>query len=769
VLDALDQGFCVIEVELDRNGRARDYTFLEVNPAFERLTGIVRAVGRSMREIAPSTEQHWFDRFAAVALTGRPSRFEERSEALAGGRWFDVFAFRVDPPEQRHVAILFGDVTARKTEHEQRAAALASEREANALLDAIFECAPIGLAFVDRDLRFRRINPILAEMNGLPASRHLGRRPDELLQGLTGIDLILERWRAIIETGEPWLNVELRGKTAAQPGIERIWSENFFPVRVGNKVVGLGAVVEDITQRRLADSKVQEGAAQLRRLIDHMAAFVSMLDRDGTLLEVNEPALIRGGMPREQVLGRKFWECPWWTHDPIQQSRIKEWCRRAREGETIRHDAVARTAGDGRIDVDFMLVPVFNELGVVTHLIPSGVDISDRKRMELALRENEQRLADSAAALRDADRRKDDFLATLAHELRNPLAPIRNGIQVMRLISAANPTLERTSQMMERQMQHLVRLVDDLLDVSRITRGKIKLRRDLVLLNEVVSSALESCETLFEPHGHTLSVTLPSQPLCVLGDPDRLRQVFANLLSNAAKFTPKEGSVWVSLEGSPGYALVRVRDTGIGIPPERLKNVFEMFAQVNTPAGNDGLGIGLSLARQLVALHGGRIEARSEGVGQGSEFTVCLPLVDIMEASSDTQPSHQPPSSTRKRVLIVDDNVDAAESLAQVLQFKGHVATVASGGREAVDRAREDPPDIILLDLGMPGMDGLTAARLIRQQPGGAGIRIIALTGWGHERDRQRTREAGMSEHLVKPVDPEALLAILEKAGHGPR
>jgi PAS domain S-box-containing protein len=765
VLDALDQGFCVIEVKLDRDGHGGDYIFLETNPAFERLTGIAQAVSRSMRDITPAHEQHWFDRYAEVALTGKPCRFEARAEALAGGRWFDVFAFRVDEPEQRHVAIFFADVTARKIENEKAAAALAREREANALLDAIFEGTPIGLAFVDRDLRFRRINARLADMNGLPASDHIGRRPDELLGGLTSLDLILERWKAIIETGEPWLNVELQGETAAQPGIARSWSENFFPVRVGNKIVGLGAVVEETTARDQARDALRESAAQLRRLIDHMAAFVSMLDRDGTLLEVNEPALTRVGLRREQVLGRKYWECPWWTHDPIQQSMIEEWCRRAREGETIRHDVVGWTAGDGRVDIDFMLVPVFHESGVVTHLIASGVDISDRKRMELALRENEQRLADSAAALRDADRRKDDFLATLAHELRNPLAPIRNGIQILRLISAANPTLERTSQMMERQMQHLVRLVDDLLDVSRITRGKIKLRRDLVLLNEVVSSALESCQALFEPHGHTLSVTLSTQPLRVLGDPDRLRQVFANLLSNAAKFTPKDGSVWVSLEGSGGIAIMRVKDTGIGIPPERLKNVFEMFAQVNTPAGNDGLGIGLSLARQLVILHGGRIEAGSEGVGKGSEFIVFLPLADLMESSRDQEAPTEPLSSPRKRVLIVDDNVDAAESLAQVLKFKGHIATVASGGREAVDRAREDPPDIILLDLGMPGMDGLTAARLIRQQPGGAGIRIIALTGWGQERDRQRTREAGMSEHLVKPVDPEELLTLLEGAG----
>jgi PAS domain S-box-containing protein len=869
---------------LDPGGRGRDYIFLETNPAFERLTGIPDAVGRSMRAIAPAHEQHWFDRYAAVALTGKPTRFEDRAEALAGGRWFDVFAFRVDEPHQRHVAVLFADITARKMADEKIATALAREREANALLDAIFECAPIGLAFVDRDLRFRRINTRLAEMNGVPAAEHIGRRPDELLQGVTGLDLIVERWGRIIATGEPWLNVELRGETPAQPGVLRSWSENFFPVRVGNQVVGLGAVIEettardrvrdalvasearfrslielgpvgitiadqngrivlandaflamtgytrqeadqlnwialtppehlprdaayvqalregkrpppfekefarrdgsrfpvlivaqflpgegermmayvlDITRRRMAEKKIHENEAQLRRLIDHMAAFVSMLDRDGTLLEVNEPALRRGGLRREEVIGRKFWETPWWTHDPVQQRMIEEWCRRAREGETIRHDTVGRTVGDGRVDIDFMLVPVFNDNGVVTHLIPSGVDISDRKRMELALRENEQRLADSAAALRDADRRKDDFLATLAHELRNPLAPIRNGIQILRLVAGTNPTLERTSQMMERQMQHLVRLVDDLLDVSRITRGKIKLRRDLVLVNEVVSSALESCQTLFEPHGHTLSVVLCTEPLSVLGDPDRLRQVFANLLSNAAKFTPRGGTVWVSLERNASFALVRVKDTGIGIPPERLKHVFEMFAQVNSPAGNDGLGIGLALARQLVTLHGGWIEAHSEGIGRGSEFQVCLPLVDG-DLPDDKKPPAPLPASARKRVLIVDDNIDAAESLGHVLSLNGHVVRVASGGEEAVNMARENPPDIILLDLGMPGMDGLTVARLIRQQPGGVAIRIIALTGWGQERDRQRTREAGMSEHLVKPVDPEALLALLE-------
>jgi CheY-like chemotaxis protein len=317
--------------------------------------------------------------------------------------------------------------------------------------------------------------------------------------------------------------------------------------------------------------------------------------------------------------------------------------------------------------------------------------------------------------------------------------------------------------MMERQMRHLVRLVDDLLDVSRITRGKMQLRRELLRLNEVLSGALESSQTLFEPHGHRLTVTLPPEPLCVLGDPDRLRQVFSNLFSNAAKFTPREGTIWVTLERDGGRAKVRVRDTGVGIPPERLGQVFEMFAQVNTLKGNDGLGIGLALARQLVALQGGTIEAHSEGAGEGSEFTVCLPLVP-MECVEGVEPAGNGAAcaTVQRKILIVDDNVDGAASLAEMLRMRGHAVQTVNGGEDAVRATAQATPEVILMDLGMPGMDGLTAARLIRQQPRGSQIRIIALTGWGQESDREKTRAAGIGEHLVKPVNPEALFERLE-------
>ncbi len=889
LLDAIDEGYCIVEVIFDDGGRPIDYRFLEINSSFEQLTGIPRAVGRLMREIAPAHEQYWFDVYGRVALTGEPIHFESHAASL-GGRWYDVRAYRVDPPAQHHVAILFSDNTERRRVALERAEAVAREREANALVDSLSDSAPIGLAFVDRDLRFRRVNASLARMNGIPAADHIGKRPDEVLHGIADLPTILRRWTEIIATGEPWLGVEVSGETPAQPGVQRTWTENFFPVRVEGKVLGLGAVVEetterkkaeqalaasearfrrlielgpvgialseadgrvvlannaflqmlgyapeeadkvnwleqtapehvalshehiarlrrgerpvpyekdyvrrdgtrvtalvvaqfmpgegdrmmafaiDISYRKAADRALRESEARLRHLIDYMAGFVAMLDSAGTVLEVGEPALRVAGFRREEVIGRKFWEGPWWAHDPDLQRRMEAGVREALEGKTIREDIVACTKEGGEFAIDLMLAPVFAADGRVTHVIPSGLDVSARKRIELALRENEERLSQTAAALQDADRRKDEFLATLAHELRNPLAPIRNGVQILRLTAASNPVLQRTTEMMERQMQHLVRLVDDLLDVSRITRGKIELRHEPVLLNEVVSSALDSCETLFEPHGHELRVQIAPEPLIVLGDPDRLRQIFSNLLSNAAKFTPREGVVWVSLERSDDHALVRVRDTGIGIPADQLQSVFDMFAQAHAAHVNDGLGIGLALVKQLVRLHGGTVEVESKGVGRGSQFTVRLPIAHAAsphvpgEAARSGGSATEPATRRVRNILVVDDNADAAESLARVLTLLGQKVRTCAGGVQAVSAAAADPPDLIFMDIGMPDMDGLTAARRIRELPGCEEVRIVALTGWGQDTDRQRSRRAGIDEHLVKPVSPETLLKLL--------
>lgn len=897
VFDAIDQGFCVLQVEVDASGRPVDYRIIESNPACERMTGFKGVQGRTVGEVAPQFLP-LLEIYGEVARTGEPLRFETESPAL-GGRWFSVYAVRIGEPAERQVAILFNDITYRRHAARERETALQGEREVRALLDAIMESASVGMCFVDRELRYQRVNRRLAEIHGLPAAEHIGKRPDEILPrlGVLGVDRMMRCWREVLETGEP-VEIEMEGETPAMPGERRTWQKHFFPVRQGGTIIGLGAVIRDVTERKRteqalaasearfrslfelgdagiaisefggrivlandallrmlgfsraeadqldwrqltppeyaardtamleelkrgglprpyekefvrrdgsriavlisgqllpgtqnltlayalditelkrAQQALRESEAQLRMLIDNMAAFVAMLAQDGTLLEVGAPALRVGGLRREDVIGRKFWECAWWQHDPEQRACVERMVREAAAGAVIRHDVNLRTANGDQISVDSMLVPVFDERGQVTHVISSGVDVSARKRIETALRENEARLHHAAAALREADRRKDDFLATLAHELRNPLAPIRNGLQILRLAAGGDAMMERTMDMMDRQMRHLVRLVDDLLDVSRITRGKVELRREPVLLNQVVRGALESSRALLEPHRHTVHVHIATEPLVMYGDVDRLTQVFSNLLANSAKFTPREGTIWLTAVREGNEAVVRVKDNGIGIPPERLDMVFEMFTQAHAPRATDGLGIGLALVRELVQMHGGSVNVNSPGQDQGSEFTVRLPLAADAETrmppagAPQDAPRAEPPSTSRKgsaalrgrRVLVVDDNVDAAESLGRLLTVQGHQVVTCNSGRDAVALARSYAPEVIFMDIGMPDIDGLTASRLIREQPGGSAIRIVALTGWGQDADRRRTRAAGIDEHLVKPVSAESLRKVL--------
>jgi CheY-like chemotaxis protein len=368
--------------------------------------------------------------------------------------------------------------------------------------------------------------------------------------------------------------------------------------------------------------------------------------------------------------------------------------------------------------------------------------------------------------LRDAAQRKDEFLAILAHELRNPLAPLVNALELLRAAADGNPALQRTREMMERQLTQLVRLVDDLLDVSRISRGRFELRRAPVSLSSALKSALESCQGLINEHGHALSVDLPADPLWVDGDFARLAQVFANLLSNSAKYTEPGGRIELTATHEGGEAVVTVRDTGIGIPPESLDIVFEMFSQVQTHKlhGAGGLGIGLALVRNLVELHGGRVTAQSAGPGKGSCFTVRLPLIQAQTLSSSERPKHAVADLTlghKRRILIADDNVDAASSLALLLEAHGHEACTAIDGRQAVELAETFHPDIIFMDVGMPCVDGLEATRQIRAQPWGLSILIVALTGWGQQNDRYQTKAAGMDLHLVKPINLESIADVI--------
>ncbi|MBX3621736.1 MAG: response regulator [Rhizobacter sp.] len=484
LFDSIDEGFCVIEVMFDTQGRPHDYRFVEVNPSFERQTGLVDAAGRRMRELAPAHEQHWFDTYGEVALSGRAIRFENRAEALR--RWYDVYAFRVGDPSLHLVAVLFNDVT-------------------------------------------------------------------------------------------------------------------------------------------------------------------------------------------------------------------------------------------------------------------------QRKRAELSLMES--------------DRRKDEFLAILAHELRNPLASISNALHVSRLAPGDAALAEQSRERMERQVQHMVRLIDDLMDVSRINRGLVRIERRREDLTLLVRRATEAAEPAIRQRGHELTVQLPADALHVDADAVRMTQALSNLLVNAAKYTRPGGHLALGVWREGQEAVLSVSDDGIGIPPDMLEAVFDLFTQTETSRSlaEGGLGIGLSLVRQIVGLHGGVVVAHSEGPGRGSRFVVRLPLA---AASPETSPPAVPEarSPASRRMLVVDDNADAAESMASMLELLGHEVRAAFDGPQALQEAERFQPEIVLLDIGMPGMDGFTLARLLRQQPWARAATLVAVTGWARDADRAATQQAGFDHHLSKPIDFDALLALIAGA-----
>jgi PAS domain S-box-containing protein len=399
----------------------------------------------------------------------------------------------------------------------------------------------------------------------------------------------------------------------------------------------------------------------------------------------------------------------------------------------------------------------FDEAGQPLRYTGINIDVTERKQMEDSLRRQTE-------ALWEADRRKDEFLAILAHELRNPLAPISNAVQILALRGDDPEVVAQSTELMDRQVHQLTRLVDDLLEVSRAGRGKISLQKAPVDLAEVVATAVETSRPLIEAHRHILTVSLPDSPARVEADAARLTQAISNLLNNAAKYTEDGGRIELIAELVDGDVALRVRDNGIGIAPEMLPHVFDMFAQIEgkTDRSHGGLGIGLTLARRLVEMHGGRIEARSGGMGKGSEFLIRLPA--LAEPAPEFAQDHAGDSSARaasgsRRVLVVDDNEDSAESLAILLRLQGHEVRLAYDGEKALEEAQSFQPELIFLDLDLPKMDGYEVARRLR--PAMKGVTLVAMTGYGQEEDRQRTQEAGFNLHLVKPVDFDRLEELL--------
>jgi signal transduction histidine kinase/ActR/RegA family two-component response regulator len=372
-----------------------------------------------------------------------------------------------------------------------------------------------------------------------------------------------------------------------------------------------------------------------------------------------------------------------------------------------------------------------------------------------------------AEALRAADQRKDVFLATLAHELRNPLAPMRTALEIMRIVPPSESAYEQARSVLDRQLKQMTRLIDDLLDLSRISHGKLELKREQVDLRAVFDSAVEITRPVLEAQGHELQIELPAETVYLDADPTRLSQVFSNLLNNAAKYTDRGGTIRLSARRDGDHVVVRIRDNGVGIAREDLQRVFEMFTQVgrSMEQSRGGLGVGLALSQWLVRLHGGTIEAHSEGVGHGSEFTVRLPVaVGLSHVHASAEDRMQGSRVSGRRVLVVDDNRDFADSLAAVLRLAGNEVCVTYDGLEAVGAAGMWRPDVVLLDIGLPVLNGYETARRIRDTLGKRNPLLVAITGWGQEEDRRRSRAAGFDHHLVKPIDPAELTRFLASA-----
>ncbi len=507
-------------------------------------------------------------------------------------------------------------------------------------------------------------------------------------------------------------------------------------------------VHQDITGQRRAEAALRESEEKLRLLADTIPQLAWMARADGHIFWYNRRWYEYTGTTPEQMEGWG-WQS---VHDPDVLPRVLErWKGSIASGEPF--DMVFPLRGaDGQFRPFLTRVnPLRDEGGGILYWFGTNTDISDIKRME--------------EALRDADRRKDEFLATLAHELRNPLAPIRNSLQILKMPRVDAATAQQTRDMMERQVHHLVRLVDDLLDVSRVMRGKIELRREPVELATVVARAVETAKPLIEVQGHQLDLSLPGESLLLDADPVRLAQVVGNLLTNSAKYTEANGHIWLTARRECDQAVLSVRDSGIGIAPDMLPHVFELFVQVDHAAtrSQGGLGIGLTLVKNLVEMHGGTVEAHSAGLGKGCEFVVRLPLTvqqgqQPPDESGERRPE-SPPSG--HRLLVVDDNEDAALSLAMLLRLQGHEVRVAHDGPSALEVATSYRPDLVFLDIGMPGMDGYEVARRLRKTPGLEKTVLAALTGWGQQEDRRRTAEAGFDHHLVKPPEPKVVEELL--------
>ena len=687
------------------------------------------------------------------------------------------------------VVLIFRDVT-------QMRIAERALRASEARKSAVLRTALDSIVTIDHEGKIIDFNPAAELMFGYRLDHVIGREMGEIIVPPALRELHRQGMKRYLATGEQRVLNRLLELTAMRSdGSE-------FPVELAITAIGDAAqpmftgYLRDISSRKQADDalraahgeleqRVQQRTAELIEasgfslaLLESLQTGIVACNAQGVLTLFNQATREFHGLPQEPLPADQ-----WAQHynlyrsdgvTPLAKEEIPLF--RALGGERVRDVEMVIAPKNGKKRTVCASGQSFYD-GSGKHLgaVVSMHDITEGKRAAAALQEAhadlERRVAARTAeldaansALQQADRRKDEFLATLAHELRNPLAPLRNGLQVMRLAGAAPEVVERARAMMERQLTQIIRLVDDLLDVNRISRGSFMLRIERANLADIVHHALETCAPPIEEKQHRLTVTLPPVPVYVDADSARLSQAFCNLLVNAAKYTPNGGEITLEMHRAGGDAVISIRDSGVGIPAELLGEVFEMFVQADRSleTSQGGLGIGLSIVRRLVEMHGGSIEARSAGMGKGSEFIVRIPVavVQAQDLERINSAASAAPASGR-RILIADDNEDAVESLALMLNMMGNETRTAPDGLAALQVGETFAPEIVLLDIGMPRLNGYDAARRIRALPWGTRLVLVALTGRSQDEDRRRSHEAGFDFHLVKPIEPAALEKLL--------